>query len=197
MEGLSVSGQSGHSSSSRLSSILVIDPGWRNLGVFLLEIDYENEKLEYKYETIDLEMKKTSSPEEIIDSLDNNLIPFLNGLTEIHLLVIEKQPHNRLANKILETTIQSYVKIRLNVWKIYPLSAIQVKRFLGLPILTDEHRQNKLNMIKKIREDEDLLFGGEDCDDHIADCIGLLNTFLGSHKRIHKLVIYYKEKNNK
>ena len=48
-----------------LSSILVIDPGWRNLGIFLLEIDYEKEELRKKSQTLDLGISKSATPREI------------------------------------------------------------------------------------------------------------------------------------
>jgi len=166
------------------------------LGVSLLEIDYEAKKMTHKFETLDLELKKKATPEQIIQALRVKLKEEFLGKDrdEVHLLIIEKQPPNHLLNVVLETVIETFVLTECFAWKVYRLSAIQVKRALGLPVMCNDHRQNKLNMINKIKDSPDLVFGGEDYDEHIADCIGLLNAFLKSHKQIHKLVTYYEEK---
>lgn len=176
-----------------LSSILVIDPGWRNLGIFLLEIDYEKEELRKKSQTLDLGISKSATPREIELALDSVLPDFFGKLLKrIDLLVMERQPSKFPANRELQIVLNTYFNIKYKVWATYLLSPVAVKNKLGLP-LSKDHSKNKFLMQECIRTNENLLFHG-DYDSHIADCVGLLNVFLQSHKRISKLVNFYREK---
>lgn len=178
--------------------ILVIDPGWENLGVFLLEIsDSQVKKYRAVAETIDLELKKGCDPEEVVTACNTHFCGeglFLPGDDKysIDYLIMERQPAKWLQNRELEIALRVFLYQKYNIAVVMMYSPITVKNKLDLPTYRNDHSRNKKAMIEKISEGEDILFRGV-YNEHIADCVGLLNVFLQTHKTLRTKVIEYKE----
>lgn len=178
--------------------ILAIDPGWENLGVFLLEIsDSKEKKFRVFYKTIDLNVKKTATSEDLVDAFNIHLAGPLGFLPDdpnykIDYILMERQPANYIKNRELEVALRVFLWSKYEVLAVWMYSPISVKNKLGLPVYRKDHSRNKKAMIERISEGEDILFRGL-YNDHIADCVGLLNVFFQTHKTLKTMVLQYKE----
>lgn len=105
---------------------------------------------------------------------------------------MERQPANFVKNRELEIALRAYLYEKYQVRAVWMYSPISVKNKLGLPTYRKDHSRNKKAMIERISEGEDILFRGL-YNDHIADCVGLLNVFLQTHKTLKTMVLSYKE----
>lgn len=176
--------------------IIVIDPGWENLGVFLLEIsDSQTKEYRASAKTVNLEIRKDSTPEEIVTALNTHLCGegmFLpSDPIFVEYLIMERQPAKFVKNRELEICLRTFFYQKYYIHSTCMLSPISVKNKLDLPTYRNDHSRNKKAMIERISEGDDILFKGL-YNDHIADCIGLLNVFLQTHKTLRTKLFEYK-----
>ena len=170
------------------SNLVIIDPGWRNLGVVILCFNGLEKKVRKFSSTIDLKLfEKDVNVAHVIKKLDSEIFS-LFPTSFFDYLVIEKQAAVFKKNAKLEMVIESFILSRNIKCQLVALSAITVKNRLGLKFGKGNHSQHKKDMVQWASENYDVTV-----DDHQADCIGLFHVFLKTHKRIEKLYEEYKE----
>jgi len=170
------------------SNLVIIDPGWRNLGVVILCFNGLEKKVRKFSSTIDLKLfEKDVNVAHVIKKLDSEIFS-LFPTSFFDYLIIEKQPDVFKKNVKLELMIEAFLLARNPTCQLVALSAITVKNRLGLKFGKGNHSQHKKDMVQWASENYDVTV-----DDHQADCIGLFHVFLKTHKRIEKLYAEYKE----
>ena len=169
------------------TNLVIIDPGWRNLGVAILCFDDLEKKIRKFSSTIDLKLyKQDVSIPHIIQKLDSEIFS-LFPTSFFDYLVIEKQAAVFKKNAKLEMVIESFILSRNIKCRLVPLSAVTIKNKLGLEFGNGNHHKHKKDMVQWASENYKVTV-----DDHQADCIGLLHVFLEGQRRIKKKYDEYK-----
>lgn len=183
-------------------SVIIIDPGWTNLGVVFIQFSKVSPHFRKISQTISLSVGKSCKnikayqlafEDAFSDFFHNAVIQgfLLESPSHIDSLIIESQPPVFRQNKKLEEYLVMWIVTRFNINNIFPFSPISVKNKLGL-LCNGDHEKNKSEMIELISSSKDIVLGG-DYDSHVSDCIGLFNIFLKSHKTVAKQMEYFKE----
>ncbi len=179
-------------------NILIIDPGWSNLGMILLQFSYSRKELRKYSFLINLFPDGVKSKLgqysafDYTNAIDQQLSFFAvppYSINTIDYLIMENQPKNFKPNIILATCICCYFTYLYDVLKFDNITPMKVKNHLGVQRQGD-HSKNKILMVERIRKPDIIFYGFY--DHNIADCIGLFNVFVVKHKRIEKMCKEYK-----
>lgn len=175
---------------------LVIDPGTEKLGLLKIEINHTRKEFRKIHQVISLPGIKSMKDEHVENFCDAfDCIP--SGYTgepgdTIDHIIVEKLPITkytylrRVADMLLVYLIEQ-IKPLGPPPKVTYLPPITWRKQLGLKC-NKNHRANKRETIKRIADDESLIFGGEEYESDIADCVAMWNVFLLSHKRLTKTI---------
>lgn len=174
-------------------NIIILDPGWKNLGVLLVSYSNEEKIIRKFSSTFDLEVfNKEISPIKIVKSLKKNIFNHIRN-DSINNMVIEIQGSQWKKNRSLQEMIETVILTLHENCQLWRISAMSVKKYFGLEYGKGDHNKHKKDMLQFVTNSTNHIFCGEKPDnDHIADCIGLFNVYLSKHKRIRELHNEYK-----
>ena len=172
----------------------MIDPGWKNLGVILVEFDDIKKKFRKRLGVLDLGLSKNELDiMKYYKAFKASFELFFSGpVIHFDYFVFEQQPAIFKQNRKMSDLLQMFFFTEFFVDKVFPLSPIVVKSKLGLECHAGNHGQNKTDMMNLIRTKTDLVLSGN-YNDHVADCVGILNVFLMTHNRVKDKFSIYEE----
>ena len=201
-------------------NILIIDPGWKNLGCIGISIDTFSKSFRIFSDVRSLNLPVTQknggkeTDSELLSSAINqwyqDVIVNKFGMDTLFDIIIEKQPYKMKKNVKLEdsliTTLITIVfnnRIRVGrvLYRVTRISAIKVKNYLGLSYGEGNHKKHKNDIVQLMQDDEIVcdpkgrkIFFKEvvkNGNDHIADCVGLFHVFAHTYKYIRNLANDY------
>lgn len=188
-----------NSSLPLITRTITIDPGWRTLGILIVEYDHIKEEIRKFSQTFDLGLKNACTDVlKMKDALDI----FWERISQhfpsrFDHVIIELQPAVYKKNRKLQVAIENLFLYRnLEKGKIHRISPISVKKNFQLEFGDGNHAKHKKDVVKLVQENENMIFHSKKLtDNHQADCIALYNVFLKTHKKLLAFHATYSEIN--
>lgn len=178
-------------------TIVVIDPGWENLGVLVLNyclcgsVNHGVNRFRISFKNISLGITEKAKIKVVSIALEIRLYEeFLKACVPlerpIRALIIEAQPTIFKKNVKLQDRLSMFMLTRYNVERLFEPAPKQMRDFFGLPC-TKNHDNNKKITVDFIETlSEEIFLSGYKYNNNIADTILILNHYL--HKN-HKLLL--------
>lgn len=176
-------------------TVVVIDPGWENLGVLVLNYclcgNHDVNRFRISFKNISLGITDKCKVKVVSIALEVRLhFEFLLKCVPpdrpIRALIIEAQPTVFKKNVKLQDRLTMFMLTRYDVERVFEPTPMNLRNFFGLPC-TKHHDGNKIITVNFIETlSKDIFLSGYRYNNNIADTILILNYYL--HKN-HKLLL--------
>ena len=135
-------------------NIVIIDPGWRNLGILFVCYDHKQKIIRKFSQAFDLELyEKDTHVSKVILALEEKVFGFFpDGFFDY--VVIETQGSQWKKNKRLQEMIETYLVTRNPKTKLFPISAITVKKQFGLEYGKGDHSKHKKDIVEFVKKNQ-------------------------------------------